>query len=166
MTPFYRPPAVPPFQGLHKSSKSQSVELPKKPPSFTHSSSTPNGLPPPVPQGNEDYVVEDINSKIARPEQYNEIGYKAADPMALRRKKKGGRSALARQQMSGATDNKPTGFKTSMVMNGPPPVPSAAPTHHKRMSAPSPFLQRKKSPQKAAPKKLSEMLEKRTCFEK
>jgi len=110
------------------------------------------GLPPPVPQDAVAYDVEEINSKIARPEQYNEIAYKAADPMALRRKKKGGRTALARSQMK---ENKPTTMnagKTSMVMNGPPPIPRDAKAPQKRMSAPSPFL-RKKSPKQSAPKK-------------
>ena len=128
--------------------------MPKKSPAFTTSFSAGTGLPPPVPQDavQDDYVVEDVNTKIARPEEYNEIAYKAVDPMSLRRKKKGGRTALARSQLK---ENRPTGMdpaKSAMVMNGPPPVPQ------KRMSAPSPFLQRKKSPKHSAPKKLRHIL--------
>ena len=160
----YSPPPVPPFKGLHQGNKSQSMEMPRKPPAFTTPTGSFNsGLPPPVPQWDgdedEDDVVEEVNTKISRPGDYNEIQYKAADPIAMRRKKKGGRSALARAQV---TNNEPTSYKSAMVMNapaGPPPVPTSAPrSTPKRMSAPSPFLQRKKSPKAAAPKKLSDIL--------
>ena len=43
---------------------------------------TKSGLPPP------DFDLANVNTKIAKPEDYNEIQFKAVDPMALRRQQK------------------------------------------------------------------------------
>jgi len=73
--------------------------------------------------------IEDVNTKIARPEDYNEIQFKAVDPMELRRKQKlkgTGRYALART--ADLVPNKPTSASTLGAVKKkttPPPVPYA-----------------------------------------
>merc|ERR1719216_856405 len=70
---------------------------------------------------------DDVNTKIAKPEDYNEIQFKAVDPMELRRKQKlkgTGRYALART--ADLVPNKPTSASTlgTAKKKQPPPVPS------------------------------------------
>ena len=66
------PPPPPPDSQPNFKSKSYSPQQ----------GSTNGGLPPPT------FDIADVNKKIAKPEDYNEIQFKAVDPMELRRQQK------------------------------------------------------------------------------
>eukprot|EP01083_Nonionella_stella_P192362 711142_1 len=138
-------------------------------------------VPPPVPTdalegsritsegmkstGNN-YNVVTVNKKVARPEDYNEIQFKAVDPMALRRKQKrqgiaGGRHV---PRITNMVKNIPTNANNLNDTNGNVKVIIANKNMNNKKKKPKPALP-SGPPPKPKPKGVKKGIEKRGVLE-